>query len=68
MKILAVMPALVAAPAVSGRLICPGLDDNRRGPRAEFLFDLREDPDETRDLAPMAGSAGDLNRCRGWRL
>ena len=38
---------------------------NRGGQRAEFLFDLREDPGETRDLAPLAGSAGDLDRCRG---
>jgi hypothetical protein len=37
---------------------------NRGGPRSEFLFDLREDPGETRDLAPVAGAAGDLERCR----
>ncbi len=36
----------------------------RGGQPAEFLFDLRQDPGETRDLAALPGSAGDLSRCR----
>ena len=38
---------------------------NRGGQRAEFLFNLRQDPGETRDLAPLAEAAGEMDRCRG---
>lgn len=38
--------------------------------RTEFLFDLQNDPGETRDLAQVPAASGDLERCRalldGW--